>query len=189
MIINIPNTVTDTERKMIEEEFETFKHTYLHRIALEKVLNDLFSRVRAGKLIIEDKHMWSCLIEDIHYTLQYHDMDKMINYLYLSKRETHIIHRANSYHHLENLLPKKYKNYFEMILDWESAAITKPDKPLNAYDTLMTYYLDYRNEILPILSMLGMNSSYRVELELTEQEKIVTVDDIINCINVYRIYL
>ena len=181
------STVTDIERKMIEEQFETFKHTYLHRIALKKVVDDLFDKVKTKKLVFENKYDWIYLVDDVHSILEYHDMDKMINYLYLSKRETHIIHRANSYHHLDNLLPKDYKNYFEMILDWECAAITKPDKLLNAYDTLMTHYPEYKDEILPILKCLGMDSSYKVELELTEKEKIVTVDDIVKCIDNYRL--
>ena len=40
------STVTELERKMIEEQFETFKHTYLHRIALKKVVDDLFDNYK-----------------------------------------------------------------------------------------------------------------------------------------------
>lgn len=178
------STVTELERKMIEEQFETFKHTYLHRIALEKTVKDI--EEKTYKKYPYESNNTTRLFTFLECWLPYHDMDKMINYLYLSKRETHIIHRANSYHHLENLLVKGDRNYLEIIMDWECAAITKSDKPLNAYDTLMTYYPEHKDEILPMLEALGMDSSYKVELKLTEKEKIVTVDDIVDCIDGYR---
>ena len=59
-------------------------------------------------------------------------------------------HRKLSLHH-ENEIEKNYIDYIEMILDWESARYTKPDKPLNAYDTLYKYYPNMEHEILPIL--------------------------------------
>ena len=38
-----------------------------------------------------------------------------------------------------------------MIIDWECARYTKPDKQLNAYDTLYKFYPNLEKEILPIL--------------------------------------
>ena len=47
----------------------------------------------------------------------------------------------------------------EMVLDWESARYTKPDKPLNAYDTLYKFYPELEEHILPILKDLGIDKS------------------------------
>ena len=44
-----------------------------------------------------------------------------------------------------------------MVLDWESARYTKPDKPLNAYDTLYKYYPEMEDNILPILKEIGID--------------------------------
>lgn len=48
-----------------------------------------------------------------------------------------------------------------MVLDWECAYLTKDDKKLNAYDTLMLHP-EYSNSILPLLKQLNMASSYNV---------------------------
>ena len=49
-------------------------------------------------------------------------------------------------------LPNKTRNdYIDMIIDWECARFTKPDKPLNAYDTLYKFYPEFEEQILPIL--------------------------------------
>ena len=47
----------------------------------------------------------------------------------------------------------------EMVLDWESARYTKPDKPLNAYDTLYKYYSHLEGNIIPILKEFGIDYS------------------------------
>lgn len=65
---------------MIKEQFETFKHTYLHRIALKKVVDNLFDKVKTKKLVFENKYDWIYLVDDVHSILEYHDMDKMVNY-------------------------------------------------------------------------------------------------------------
>ena len=46
-----------------------------------------------------------------------------------------------------------------MVLDWESARYTKPDKPLNGYDTLYKFYPNLTNEILPILKEFNIDKS------------------------------
>ena len=46
-----------------------------------------------------------------------------------------------------------------MIIDWECARYTKPDKPLNAYDTLYKYYPQLEEKILPILKELKIDKS------------------------------
>lgn len=113
---------------------EYIEYTYLHR----KVVMYL-----ANKYIKKDK-------EKILKQIQYHDMDKLFMYLFYDKKDVSAMHRKLSSHH-ENEIEKNYIDYIEMILDWESARYTKPDKPLNAYDTLYKYYTNMEHEILPIL--------------------------------------
>ncbi len=85
-----------------------------------------------------------------------HDTDKLVLYWipWMSKANVHKFHRAHSRHHLENSIRKSYKDYVAMIIDWECARATKPDKPLNAYETLMRFYPQHRDAILPVLQRL-----------------------------------
>lgn len=38
-----------------------------------------------------------------------------------------------------------------MMIDWECARITKPDKPLDIYETLYKYYPELESYMLPLL--------------------------------------
>lgn len=87
-----------------------------------------------------------------------HDLDKIIMYLIMSKRYSKI-HRKISTHHVPKCM--KTKNRIrQAIIDWECARKTKPDKPLNAYETCKTYYAQYENQIVPELIYLGL--SYQI---------------------------
>ncbi len=90
--------------------------------------------------------------------IKYHDLDKLYMYLFFDKKSVSRIHRELSSHH-ENDLEKTYIDFVEMVLDWESARYTKPDKPLNAYDTLYKFYPEMEEFILPILKEMGIDSS------------------------------
>ena len=85
-----------------------------------------------------------------------HDLDKLFMYLFYEKESASDIHRDMNFHH-QNKLPKSELDYMEMVLDWESARYTKPDKPLNAYDTLYRFYPGLEEHILPILKELGID--------------------------------
>lgn len=43
-----------------------------------------------------------------------------------------------------------------MVIDWECARLTKPDKPLNARQTLYKFYPELKDKILPILNKLNL---------------------------------
>lgn len=99
-----------------------------------------------------------------HNTLRgyLHDMDKVL-YLYpvalLFNKDRKWIkskHRQNNRHHVESKHEKSYNDYVEMIIDWECARFTKPDKPLNAFQTMKKYYPDMEPKILPILKKFGL---------------------------------
>lgn len=44
----------------------------------------------------------------------------------------------------------------QAIIDWECARITKPDKPLDAYDTLFKFYLEFINDAKPYFEKLKL---------------------------------
>lgn len=121
---------------------EYIKYTYKHR----KIVLFL-----ANKYVKNKK-------EEVINQVKKHDMDKMFLYLFYNKKDASNIHRCFSSHH-ENELHKNYVDYVEMVLDWESARYTKPDKPLNAYDTLYKYYPDMEENVLPILKEFGLDRS------------------------------
>lgn len=86
-----------------------------------------------------------------------HDLDKVFLYIFLGKNKTSELHRKYARHH--KFRARTEKDFREMIVDWECARITKPDKPLNAYDTLYTYYPELEGKILPILKELKIDKS------------------------------
>ena len=90
-----------------------------------------------------------------HNTLRgyLHDIDKPLLYLclWLDLKEIQSLHRKISKHHVKNNLPKTKEDLLDTIIYWECARITKKDKPLNAYQTLMTFYPEYEDTFLPLI--------------------------------------
>lgn len=117
----------------------TFKH-YLAFIRLEKQLT--------GKV-----------------THWHHDWDKLFWFLVTPWRGDAInnSHRKNRSHHPtfwsgDDLIRKHESciDWEEAVIDWECARITKPDKPLNAYDTMLKYYPEYENSVVPVLKKFNL---------------------------------
>ena len=83
-----------------------------------------------------------------------HDIEKPLLYLFClwwSIPEIHQFHRKHNRHHVKNNLKKSADDLLDTIIDWECARMTKPDKPLNAYDTLIKYYPEHITTYLPII--------------------------------------
>ena len=94
------------------------------------------------------------------YSFLFHDFIKMINVFIFGDKIATKLHRKFSNHHARmryiritydeglKVYTKKQpygrfiKNKEEAAIDWESARFTKPDKPLDAYDTWKKYYSD-----------------------------------------------
>jgi hypothetical protein len=91
----------------------------------------------------------------------FHDWDKLILFIFfpfLGEKIINNFHRQVQPHH-----PTYYEDdilfgkcpvevdWVEAVIDWECARITKPDKPLNARQTLEKYYPQYREFVEPIL--------------------------------------
>lgn len=85
-----------------------------------------------------------------------HDWDKPFLYLsfWLDLKKVQQIHRKHSRHHVRNTLDKTREDLIDTVIDWECARMTKPDKPLNAYQTLMKFYPEYAETYLPIIKEL-----------------------------------
>lgn len=115
--------------------------------------------------------------EKILEQIELHDLDKLFMYMFYNKKDVSKIHRMYSVHH-DNELPKTYEDYVEMVLDWESARYTKPDKPLNAYDTLYKYFSHMEQEVLPILKEFNIDkSSMDMEEDVLEYANSILVTD------------
>lgn len=99
---------------------------------------------------MEHRKMVQKLAKEKGYSFPLHDLDKVFLYLFLGKKLTHNLHRFWSRHHLHN---GDIKNKIEAAFDWESARYTKPDKPLDAFDTWKKYYPNVDME--STLKMLG----------------------------------
>lgn len=94
------------------------------------------------------------------YSFPFHDFWKMVNTLIFGDKIATSLHRKFSNHHAytpkikiyydEGIdqytkvfdRPREIKNKIEAAIDWESARFTKPEKPLDAYDTWKKYYSD-----------------------------------------------
>ena len=83
-----------------------------------------------------------------------HDVDKIILYHFLPTEFVHTCHQWWSKHHERRA--KTHDDFVQMVIDWECARVTKPDKPLDAYDTLYKFYPHMEDKILPILKELNI---------------------------------
>ena len=90
----------------------------------------------------------------------FHDWEKPWMYMFpwLNEDEIQIIHRRNSPHHVDSGKFSSIEHLVEMYIDWECAAITKPDKPLNAFDTLLHFYPAYIKYLLPVCLVFNVKS-------------------------------
>ena len=136
------------------KNFEHIKYTFKHR----KIV-----------MLLAEKYFGNN--QELLEQVKAHDLDKMYMYLFYDKKDASNIHRDKTVHH-ENELEKTELDYIEMVLDWESARYTKPDKPLNAYDTLVNYYPQMTDVILPILKEMGIaESGLEMDQDILEAAK------------------
>lgn len=132
------------------KNFEYCKYTYLHRIALKYY-------IEKNEYLTEEER------RELLKRAEVHDMDKMSMYLYMDKKQASDMHRKFAHHHIKepnNIYTPTEMDYLESIFDYECAGLTKPDKPLNAYDTVLKYYPQYQDIYMPLLHRLHMDSSY-----------------------------
>lgn len=112
---------------------DDMKYTYLHRREMARI---------AGELGID----WN--------QYRFHDCDKMVMMLFHTDEDLTKEHRSTQPHHHHNTTDMKA--LVEMMLDWESARFTKPDKPLNALGTLNVWYSRMKDRMMPVLEEYGL---------------------------------
>lgn len=83
-----------------------------------------------------------------------HDIDKLFLYLFFDYDTVHNWHRKHSRHH--TIKAKTHADFVQMVIDWECARYTKPDKPLNARETLKKFYPECTKKVLPVIEELGL---------------------------------
>lgn len=85
-----------------------------------------------------------------------HDTDKLILYLFSKPGSKWVsnLHRKYSKHHV--VKAKSKGDFIQMVIDWECARYTKPDKPLDARETLYQMYPNLHPVVLPILKELNL---------------------------------
>lgn len=160
------------------KNFEDCVQLYKHRLALKEVIKS-------------NKH----LDEESKYKMldiaKFHDMDKMIMYLFWDKDKASEWHRKTAPHHRIDIGSPLSVTYpaddywygLESIFNWECAGITNPDKSLNAYDTVIKR--GARFLIFHFLRELHMDSSYKVRDTFGITDLVVTKDDILREVVTY----
>lgn len=104
-----------------------------------KIIDELKQRIEYVKYTLRHRRALNELAKKYGYSFFWHDFDKVILYPILGKKLTHRLHRSWSGHHYKN---GDIKNKIEAAFDWECARFTKPDKPLDAFETWQKYYPD-----------------------------------------------
>lgn len=84
----------------------------------------------------------------------FHDLDKVILYMFFDYKKVHKFHREHTRHHA--VKARTHTDLVQMAVDWECARFTKPDKPLNARKTLAAYYPEWTDRMEPVLDELGL---------------------------------
>lgn len=100
-----------------------------------------------------------------------HDLDKLLLYQFLDVKKSQHYHIYNQSHHLESGKCNDYLDMLEMVIDLESAPLTKPDKPLNAYNfvnlLLDKGYIEreFYDKLITIMEELDIAKSYELVMD------------------------
>lgn len=121
------------------------------------ILNSISERITSISYTLDHRKAFLMVEKNLlgHNTLSgyLHDLDKVFLKLILSPETVSSIHRKYSRHHSRS---KTRQDYIQKVIDWECARYTKPDKPLNARETLYKYYPEQESDILPLLEEFGL---------------------------------
>lgn len=116
------------------KNIDRIKYTLAHRKAFRKVEKELLGYNTFRSL--------------------FHDLDKVFLYALFEYKKVHNFHRKYTRHH--SIKARTHADFVQMVVDWECARYTKPDKPLNARDTLYAFYPELEDKVLPVLLELGL---------------------------------
>lgn len=122
-----------------------------------RIIEELRYRVEISKYTLRHRKAFRKVEKDIlgKNTLRgyLHDIEKPLLYMIVGKKKGSYIHKKISKHHNR---ARTKQDRIQQIIDWESSRLTKPDKPLNAVQTLYKMFPELKSEILPIMRELGL---------------------------------
>ena len=101
-----------------------------------------------------------------------HDCDKLFLYLvpFLTEKQIQKFHRTHQAHHTD-YPQNKVEQLIQTYIDWDCAALTKPDKPLNAFATLLHFYRDKLPLMLPVCLAIAPDDVTPLIADLDETRK------------------
>lgn len=114
---------------------------------------------------------------------QYHDLDEIVFYYFMPKKEAQALHRCIQKHHNPDCF--EYMVCVEKILDWEVAHRIRPDHPLSACEMVRSKPEQARF-LEPVLRDLGLHESGAECLDFKQFQKqlnsiaLAEVKDVIN---------
>lgn len=123
-----------TLKSKVRAKVNDIRYTVEHRKAFRKVYKQLTGRLTLSAWL--------------------HDMDKVILKLFMDGDKVSKLHRSYSRHH--EAKARTHDDFVNMIVDFECARLTKPDKPLNARQTVDKWYPHMKDKLLPIIEELGL---------------------------------
>ncbi len=102
----------------------------------------------------------------------FHDCDKLIMYLLpgFTSQKTNNIHTRRKPHHL-NKHTYKISHLLEAFIDWDCAALTKPDKPLNPWEVLVGAHPNKMVYMLPVCLAVRPEIITTTFLDVPERNK------------------
>ena len=104
-------------------------------------------RIDDIKKVVQHRKEVQRIAKEKGLSFPFHDFIKMINIALFGDYIATKLHLAFSGHHAHLYsdsieIYRDIPNKEEAAIDWESARFTKPEKPLDAYDTWLKYYCD-----------------------------------------------
>lgn len=98
-----------------------------------------------------------------------HDCDKLVMYLLpgLDEKKIQTWHRKHQPHHV-SYPQSRVQQLLQTYIDWDCAVLTKPDKPLDAYATLLHFYRNKLPLMLPVCLAINPNT---VQPEIADLDK------------------
>ena len=173
----VKETSKDVEKQLETMAYEAWNsrgnaELKVHQYFNETILNKLAQMGLADKKTAEHqmytlKHKQAVLALELELRGQFtqdnilHDVDKLVTYGLMAKKDASKLHRRYAQHHLD--LCKTAEDFENCVIDYESARYTKEDKPLNAYNTVMFYKADSYIELKPALKKFNIDSTISVD--------------------------
>ena len=114
---------------LLRSRINSIKYTLAHRKAFLKVEKSLIGKNTLRGYI--------------------HDLDKVFLKMLFDKKTVQKIHRNYSRHHNKKAHTKS--DYIQMVIDWECARYTKPDKPLKPGCGPTSVYLLYVSKVSRVI--------------------------------------